>query len=595
VSVGLLGRSPFAIRLPSFFVGFITLAACYSLARSLFDRITARYALAVLAVTFWHIHLSRVAYRAVLLPLFSALFLTAIVRALKYNRPTSWSAGGFLYGLSWYTYMAARFTPVAMVALLVFGTAIRRNWLHKRLSARNLSLFIIPALIVLLPLGCYTISHPGMIFNRSSQVSIFNSQINGGDLPGTVLRHTLKSAGMFFIQGDHIWRHNLSMRPVWDLGLALAFILGLGVCMARFRGQPILTAVLIWTLVMLVPTLLAEDAPHFLRAVGVLPTAALIPALGLSWLQDRIARWLNGPAANQAWNAKLHILIGLPWALVLSSGLLSTIDYFIKYAQAPLTYHWFETGPVELAQSINAATGNGWTGQRNLAVKDNSKEVVIAQELWASWTSVPFLVPEESITFLDAAPLPVQEGTVFAIWPYGDWRAKVLPLLPHPSYLHIKQGPSAQGDLDPEPYPIALFLYAEALPPLPERIAEYQNGMDLYAVLVDGDPQKLIINLWWGSAKRQIRAATVFVHYMRDGIRISQDDGQPAENQLPTTTWVPGDIILDQHDLTGLTPDADKDSLRIGLYDSETGEAIPRMHNGQKVSPWLESTIIFMP
>ena len=63
LSVRLLGRSPFAVRLPAFYSGFLTLAAIFNLSLALFDRRTARYALAVLAVTFWHIHLSRVAFR----------------------------------------------------------------------------------------------------------------------------------------------------------------------------------------------------------------------------------------------------------------------------------------------------------------------------------------------------------------------------------------------------------------------------------------------------------------------------------------------------------------------------------------------------
>ncbi len=41
LSVGILGRSPVAVRLPSFYIGFLTLAATYNLARALFDRRTS--------------------------------------------------------------------------------------------------------------------------------------------------------------------------------------------------------------------------------------------------------------------------------------------------------------------------------------------------------------------------------------------------------------------------------------------------------------------------------------------------------------------------------------------------------------------------
>ena len=73
VAVGLLGRSPFALRLVSFFAGLLTVAATGAMGRALFSRRVGVLAAAVLAVTLWHVHLSRVGFRAVLLPLFIAL------------------------------------------------------------------------------------------------------------------------------------------------------------------------------------------------------------------------------------------------------------------------------------------------------------------------------------------------------------------------------------------------------------------------------------------------------------------------------------------------------------------------------------------
>ena len=92
ISIAVLGRSPLAVRLPAFFVGFLTLAATYDLAKVLWGRRAGRWALAVLAVTFWHVHLSRVGFRAVLLPLFTALFLAQAVRALRTGKMRHWVA-----------------------------------------------------------------------------------------------------------------------------------------------------------------------------------------------------------------------------------------------------------------------------------------------------------------------------------------------------------------------------------------------------------------------------------------------------------------------------------------------------------------------
>ncbi len=73
LAVGLLGRSPFALRMVSFFVGVLTVAVTVAMGQMLFSRRVGLLAGAVLAVTLWHVHLSRVGFRAVLLPLFIAL------------------------------------------------------------------------------------------------------------------------------------------------------------------------------------------------------------------------------------------------------------------------------------------------------------------------------------------------------------------------------------------------------------------------------------------------------------------------------------------------------------------------------------------
>ena len=72
-----LGRIPLAIRLPAALIGVLTVAAAYPLLRRMFrDRFGAIIALltmAGVAVSGWHLHFSRLGFRAVLLPLFSVL------------------------------------------------------------------------------------------------------------------------------------------------------------------------------------------------------------------------------------------------------------------------------------------------------------------------------------------------------------------------------------------------------------------------------------------------------------------------------------------------------------------------------------------
>jgi 4-amino-4-deoxy-L-arabinose transferase-like glycosyltransferase len=590
-AVGILGRTPLAVRLPSFFIGTLTLAATYDLARTLFSgpgqsraaaRRMGRWALATLAVTFWHVHLSRVGFRAVLLPLFTALYLGQAVRALRSTRAHHYIAAGVLYGASWYTYMAARFTPVAVAALVIYG--FYDHWRRHRAAplrgghtgpewGRGAALAAAAAFLVLLPLGIYTLAHPEIVLSRSGQVSILSETIHQGRFWHTLAQHTLRTAGMFTLRGDRIWRHNLAWRPVWDPALGLAFTIGLGVCLAGILdSRPELLLIVVWTAVMALPTLLAEDAPHFLRAAGVLPTAALIPAVGLAWLSGALhritgrRRWANG----------------IPW-LLLGLGLLSTTyDYFIRYPAAPSTYTWFEGGAVELAGRLNALRGAGWDGVRvqHPAAGANASpaKLYIDQQLWEEWSALPFLVAEDAdrmpISFLPGDADQRSSSVIYAVWPYRDWEPDVLPYLPHPAYLQLYQGPLAQGDRDPEPFTTALIIAATLRPAVPEPVGHFEGGVVLRAALLTEGEGMSELRLWWETKEPLDEDYTIFVHYLRDGDRIAQHDGQPGMGHLRTSYWQPGDLVLDIHPLPGVTPAPAHDTLRLGLYNAVTGKGL---------------------
>ncbi len=98
---------------------------------------------------------------------------------------------------------------------------------------------------------------------------------------------------------------------------------GVLICLRRFRRSPAAAFCLIWVGVMLLPTLLAEDTPHFLRAVGVWPALAFLPALGLEAGTDWLAR-----------RAPRFALPALTLILAASLGL-TVRDYFVRTVCQP--------------------------------------------------------------------------------------------------------------------------------------------------------------------------------------------------------------------------------------------------------------------
>jgi len=594
LAVGALGRSPGAIRIVAAVLGTLTIPATYALGRVWFNRRVGLLAAAVLAVTFWHVHLSRVGFRAIALPLVAGAALAAgwhgLVGATPAHEggradlpsPTAvgegpgvragdrrWLVlGGVLYGLTFYTYLAARFTPLA---LGLFGLyLIRSRSASGNFRLRPLVWFVAPALIVVAPLAIYALLYPEVVFARAGEVLITNPAINKGDLWGTLGRQTLAVLGMFTFRGDGIQRHNLAGRPVFDPLLGLAFAAGVAWCLIRFRREPAAALALLWTGVMLLPTLLAEDAPHFLRAVGVLPVVAIFPALGL----DAVWRWAG--RAGRGWLGAALVI------LALATGLALTVrDYFGRYASDPVTGYYFQSAAANLAAEVNRATGAGWDGT-GVHVPEwapgPGRQAVLAQRFWDSFASVRYLVPRPAGRGVVVAGSPTQVPSEVPLhlflWPYEPVR-DYLAALPNGVRIGARLGPLARGDLEPKPYALYVVYDVGAASAVSTPIARFEQGITLLAAQVEATQlapgqAALQVQLDWSGAQPVAEDYAVFVHVENGGQVVAQHDGPPGDGALPTSWWRPGDVIRDVHLVPLAAPLGPGDRILVGLYHPVT-------------------------
>ena len=106
-------------------------------------------------------------------------------------------------------------------------------------------------------------------------------------------------------------------------------------------------------------------------------------------------------------------------------------------------------------------------------------------------------------------------------------------------------------------------------------------------------PEATVAITWlWEATDAIPENYTVFVHLLgEDGRLLAQHDGVPVWGTRPTTTWEPGDRILDQYELVVPPLDASETAtLIVGLYHSETIERVP-LPNGDEALPVLELRI----
>jgi hypothetical protein len=110
---------------------------------------------------------------------------------------------------------------------------------------------------------------------------------------------------------------------------------------------------------------------------------------------------------------------------------------------------------------------------------------------------------------------------------------------------------------------LMLFAPLDQAVPLNARFAD---GIELIGYALAPDRLTLV----WRATSTPSHDYTVFTHVLSaDGTLLTQHDTPPP---LPTSTWKPGQIIMDTHDLA--LPTDRPVTLTVGLYKSDTGDRL---------------------
>ncbi len=275
-------------------MGALSVALLGVLGRQLFGPRVGLIAAALFAASFWGLRMGRVG----LIPSFSTavvlLALVLFVRALHTRRYTNFALAGIVAAGCANVYHSSPFVLFLMlgvaVALIVRGPQVfARQWLGR------FTLFAVCCLVGLAPLLGYIAGHTAAYLYRPGQTSILseaNLRRLGQDRLAALTDNVPPNFGMDTVRGDHEPKLNLPFAPHLDALTAVALLVGLALALAgRAPGHgamgsgpsasPLLGGrfVVAWLAAMLIPSLLAIDAPNTLRAFDILPPTLLLAAL----------------------------------------------------------------------------------------------------------------------------------------------------------------------------------------------------------------------------------------------------------------------------------------------------------------------------
>ncbi len=550
------------------------------------------WAALVQAVLFWTIHASRIGYEPGLVPLLLCLLLWSLSAAWRTGRWWQWAAAGVLCGLGLYTYPAGRLFPVVALVVLVIGwwwsrrvtplTALPAGPTPPRRGMGVLLLAVFAGLTVA-PMVLTWLQNPELLVLRSRQIAVV-AEGEGSTAPlQTTIRNGLATLGMFSLAGDVDPRNNLPGRPVFDLFLGLFFYLGLGLAFWRWRRLPY-PWLLASLLVMLVPTIFSDYAPHFRRALGAAPLIALLTAVGLAAAWDKAATaWSTRHTApgsllrQPGFYAGVAVLI----AVGLSAGL-AVRDYFDRWANSPDLFYAFDEGLWQLAADVEALPASTRTYVTPRPVTHTTLAIA-----WRDSTP-PTSFDGRTIFVATTAPTP---PLAYAVIDDEDFRTpRLLPEV-FPQAEITRQILDRKGKV----YATIYRVPAGSEPALlPETTSDAiwadrvrLQGYTLLSAQQHGDvpvyrPGDFIpVRVWWQPLAPIGESWTTFVHLLSpDGRYLAGRDQPPGNGSYPTDRWQVGDWMIDELQLP-LPPDLASGvyGLEIGFYRTD-GDRLPVVSQG---------------
>jgi 4-amino-4-deoxy-L-arabinose transferase-like glycosyltransferase len=300
IPVKLFGLNEFATRFPSAFFGVLTVLIAYFLVKRIFWNSKSRELYALfsaffLAISPWHIMLSRAAFEANVATFFLIcgvwLFLGGVQEKKWYLSP---SIASFVFSL--YTFNTARIVAPLLGVILAISF-----WKILIQRKKQLGLAILIGIILILPTLRFLLSSQAQlrfkevnIFSDIDIIKVTNQEIkNNKEVWWSKVLHNRRVAyglsyvkhyfdnlnpSFLFIKGDgnpKFSTQGVGQMYLWDLPF-----FAIGALMLFRKKSGFWWIIPTWLLIGIIPAATARETPHALRIETTLPTFQILTAYG---------------------------------------------------------------------------------------------------------------------------------------------------------------------------------------------------------------------------------------------------------------------------------------------------------------------------
>ena len=378
-----------ALKVGTVLFGIVTVPLTFLLGRELYGRRVGLLAAFFLAVSHWHVAISRVGLRFPFTAAFAVPALYFLLRALKGNGRNDWLAAGATLGMGLHTYTAMRIVPLLFVLLIgvrvaadVIGFWRRERGSRIRAQSLTLSFWLnavlggLMALLAFLPLLRFMLERPAMFWYRAA--SRAGQDLSVGAAWRIFWGNVQDALLMFNYRGDVVPANTIPEAPELGLVGGALFVPGsiyLIWRLLRHREWSALYTLLAF-FVLLLPSILSlafpEENPSVVRAGGAVPFVMIVVAVPLA------AIWQRLKTVAGEWTLARGLRAGLFGALLLIAIVQNFQWYFVAYDAHILRSSWNATEMGAVVQGFLESGGEmadvyhipypHWVDTRNIAI-----------------------------------------------------------------------------------------------------------------------------------------------------------------------------------------------------------------------------------
>ncbi len=298
-SLSLFGKTIFALRLPSAFLGALDVAAFYLLLRLFFTKRISFLASLIFSFSYAHIVISKLAYEATSSIFFQILSFIFLALAIKKKKMRYFVGLGLALGLGNYTYLNFHLFTVGILLFVCIFTALQNKKI--RINGYKPLLLTLGALFAAtVPLSNFALTHFNEFTYRMTVLSPFNHNNSSVEIVKNVIGNSARLYNLFLpmVNLNEVQaKYNPARSSMFDIVTFLICICGVFYIFKKKRWLS-LTLIFFVTLPIVADILSVEvsgtnfgfNHPNFLRISGIIPLIYFLCAYGFIYIESLLKK-----------------------------------------------------------------------------------------------------------------------------------------------------------------------------------------------------------------------------------------------------------------------------------------------------------------